>query len=151
VEIKQAEPSIVDDVLGIIEDYGMADRIILGSFSLDSLNEVRVKAAVRGLNIVTSFALDEVMEYFFKPLAVVRSGGYRPVGKVLQVPVHYNLGGLTVQVINKSFMQKSEILGLKVQAWTINNPDDMRWLMNDMGVDGIMTDNPEVLESVIME
>jgi len=151
VEIKQAEPSIVDDVLKIIEDYGMADRIILGSFSLESLNEVRVRAAVRGLNIVTSFALDEVMEYFFTPLPVVRSGNYKPVGKVLQVPVHYNLGGLNVRVITDSFMEKASILGLKVQAWTINNPDDMAWLMNDMNVDGIMTDNPELLESIIME
>lgn len=151
VEIKQAEPSIVDDVLDIIDDYGMADRIILGSFNLDSLNEVRVRAAVRGLPIVTSFALDEVMDYFFTPLSVVRAGGYRPVGRVLQVPTHYNLGGLNVQVINKTFMQKAWILGLKVQAWTINRPDDMRWLMNDMNVDGIMTDNPELLESIIME
>jgi glycerophosphoryl diester phosphodiesterase len=151
VEIKQEAPSIVDSVLDIIEDYDMADRIILGSFSLASLNEVRVRAAARGLDIVTSFALDEVLDYFFTPMAAVRAGNYRPVGMVLQVPVDYTLGDLTVQVIRDSFMAKAWLLGLKVQVWTINDPDEMRWLMDVMHVDGIMTDNPQLLESIVME
>lgn len=42
-------------------------------------------------------------------------------------------------------------MGLKVHVWTVNDPDEMRWLINDVVVDGIMSDNPELLEEIIHE
>jgi glycerophosphoryl diester phosphodiesterase len=40
--------------------------------------------------------------------------------------------------------------GLAVLPWTVDNPDDMRRLI-DMGVDGIITDYPDRLRSVMAE
>jgi glycerophosphoryl diester phosphodiesterase len=48
-------------------------------------------------------------------------------------------------------MAKARVLGLKVQVWTVNDPVEMRWLANEMKVDGIMTDHPPSLEEVIKE
>ncbi|MCD6569155.1 MAG: glycerophosphodiester phosphodiesterase [Deltaproteobacteria bacterium] len=151
VEIKQSEPSIVDDVLNIIQTYDMEDKLIMGSFNKESLDEIRAKAESQEMNIVTSFCEDEVLQFFLTPLSVMLATGYTPPGKVLQVPIEYELGDITVQVINNSFMNKARYLGLNVQIWTINDPDEMRWLMDEKKVDGIMTDNPELLEAVINE
>ncbi|MEA2101111.1 MAG: glycerophosphodiester phosphodiesterase family protein [Thermodesulfobacteriota bacterium] len=76
---------------------------------------------------------------------------YTPLGQVLQVPIEYDLSGLTVQVINNAFMNRARYLGLRVQVWTVNDPEEMRWLIEEKKVDGIMSDNPETLEGVIDE
>ncbi|MEA3222263.1 MAG: glycerophosphodiester phosphodiesterase [Thermodesulfobacteriota bacterium] len=151
VEIKQSEPSIVDDVLNIIQTYDMEDKLIMGSFNKESLDEIRAKAESQGMNIVTSFCEDEVLQFFLTPLWIMLATGYTPPGEVLQVPIEYELGDITVQVINNSFMNKARYLGIKVQIWTVNDPDEMRRLMDEKKVDGIMTDNPELLEAVINE
>jgi glycerophosphoryl diester phosphodiesterase len=40
--------------------------------------------------------------------------------------------------------------GLKVHVWTIDDPAEMN-LLFDLGVDGIMTDRPQVLKDVMIE
>lgn len=150
-EVKQSEPSIIDDVLDIIQTYDMQDKLILGSFNKESLDELRAKALARGMNIVTSFAEEEVLTFFLTPLSAMLITGYTPPGQVLQVPIEYDLAGLTVEVINSSFMHKARYLGLKVQVWTVNDPDEMRWLIDEKKVDGIMSDNPLLLEEIITE
>lgn len=151
VEIKQEDPSIIKEVLDIIEAYNMQDRLVIGSFDKSSLDDIRAEAELRGMHIITSLAEDEVLTFFLTPLPVMLASGYTAPGKVLQVPTEYTLSGLTVTVINNSFMNKARYLGLKVQVWTINDADEMRSLIDDYKVDGIMSDNPILLESVINE
>lgn len=40
--------------------------------------------------------------------------------------------------------------GVAVQVWTINDPCEMRRLIR-MGVDGIITDRPDLLKTVLAE
>src|SRR3712207_6855835 len=47
-------------------------------------------------------------------------------------------------------VQKAHANGLAVHVWTINDRADMEWLV-DIGVDGIMTDVPTLLEEVLAE
>ena len=48
-------------------------------------------------------------------------------------------------------MAKARAAGLKVQVWTVNDPEEMRWLADEMKVAGIMTDDPEGLREVMRE
>ena len=41
-------------------------------------------------------------------------------------------------------------LGLEVHAWTVDEPARMRELL-DLGVDGLVTDRPELLRDVLRE
>jgi len=47
LEIKQQQPSIVDDVLDFIDEYEMEDMVIIGSFDKESLDEIREKSKMR--------------------------------------------------------------------------------------------------------
>lgn len=50
----------------------------------------------------------------------------------------------------KTLINRAHQKNIAVQYWTINNPDEMRKLI-ELGCDCIMTDNPELLKSVLDE
>jgi glycerophosphoryl diester phosphodiesterase len=54
--------------------------------------------------------------------------------------------GLTV--VTPEFVEKAHVNGLAVHVWTVNDRAEMEWLI-DIGVDGIMTDRPTLLEEVL--
>ena len=151
LEIKQQEPVIVDKVLELIQAYEMEDRLVFGSFHQICLEEVRAGAAKRGMNVLTSLAAEEVVTFFLTPREEMARGDYVPPGKLLQVPVEHEVDGERMQVVSAEFMAKARAAGLKVQVWTVNDPEEMRWLADEMKVAGIMTDDPEGLREVMRE
>ncbi len=149
LEIKQEEPDIADAVLDLILAHEMADRLVMGSFSRAALEGLRRRAAARGMNLVTSLAEEEVFTFFLTPLEEMTRGDYVAPGSLLQVPVDYEVGDKKVEVVGPELMAKARALGLKVQVWTVNDPDRMRRLACEIGVDGIITDDPGLLAQVI--
>jgi glycerophosphoryl diester phosphodiesterase len=61
-----------------------------------------------------------------------------------QVP--YALG--PVPFVTEPFLAQAHELGLKVHAWTVNDPAEMERLL-DLGIDGIMTDDLTTLRDVM--
>ena len=70
----------------------------------------------------------------------------RAAGQAAQVPVRQ--GPLTV--VTPKFVARAHALGIAVHVWTVDEPDEMRRLL-DLEVDGIMTDRPPVLREVFEE
>ena len=67
----------------------------------------------------------------------------------LQIPLSYDVG-ITVPLNKQTLVDRAHRRNIAVQYWTINDPDEMRMLI-DMGVDCIMTDNPILLKQVLDE
>lgn len=67
----------------------------------------------------------------------------RPAANAAQVPVQQG----PITVVNERFVRRAHALGIKVHVWTIDEPAEMHRLL-DLGVDGIMTDRPQVLRGV---
>jgi len=116
---------------------GSISRVCVGSFS-DRRTD-RVRRAV-GPGICTSFGprrtLLLVLASWHVPL--------RPLhGVVAQVPVRVS----GVSLVTKRFVDTAHRLGFHVHVWTIDDPAEMNHLL-DLGVDGIMTDRPEILKTV---
>lgn len=55
-----------------------------------------------------------------------------------------------IRLIDRALVDRAHEMGLQVHVWTIDDPDEMRRLI-DLGVDGLMTDHPAVLKTVLME
>ena len=53
-------------------------------------------------------------------------------------------------MVNERFIRNAHRRGVPVHVWTIDDPDEMHRLL-DLGVDGIMTDRPEILRDVLVE
>lgn len=73
------------------------------------------------------------------PAAVVR-------GRFAHVPVQ--LGRLPIH--SASLVRRAHRLGVRVVVWTVDEPRLMHELL-DMGVDGIITDRPDVLRTVLIQ
>ena len=53
-------------------------------------------------------------------------------------------------LVTERFVARAHKRGLQVHLWTIDDADEMNRLL-DLGVDGIMTDQPEVLKDVLQQ
>ena len=121
---------------------GALDRICVASFSDRRL--ARVRAAL-GPALCTSLG----------PLGVLRlrvTSYGRLLGRAAasgvpcaQLPVRAG----PVPIVDRRLVDAAHRRELSVHVWTVDDPADMRRLL-DLGVDGIMTDRPEVLREVLL-
>ncbi len=68
----------------------------------------------------------------------------------LQIPMEYELKGVEVPLVAKTLVNRAHRRNVAVQYWTINDPDEMRELI-ELGCDAIMTDDPELLREILKE
>ncbi|MBV9924175.1 MAG: glycerophosphodiester phosphodiesterase [Acidobacteria bacterium] len=139
IEPKQGAPSIVAPLCRMIRERGMAERVLVASFSGSILAEFRRECP----EVATSAATGEVASFLTLESAGL-AASYSPPMQALQVPER--AGG--VHVLTQDFVRAAHGRGLRVHAWTINGEGDMRRLL-EMGVDGIMTDYPDRLLKVL--
>ena len=71
-------------------------------------------------------------------------GFFTPHFHALQVPEESS--GITV--MTPSFVRAAHARGLRVEPWTINDKETMRTFI-DWGVDGIITDRPDLMLEVL--
>ena len=62
-----------------------------------------------------------------------------PDYQCLQIPASYR----GIPLAGTSFIKRVQAKGLSINYWTINETDQMRWLLNK-SVDGIVTDRPDL-------
>lgn len=134
-----AAPALVQ----LIRELDALDRVCLGAFSHARLRKLR---ALLGEGLLTCMSPQEVASLRLTG----RIAGRAP--RVAQVPVRYGrpTGTRGVTVITDRFVRAARRAGVAVHVWTIDDPDEMHRLL-DLGVDGIMTDRPDVLRDVLIE
>jgi glycerophosphoryl diester phosphodiesterase len=132
--------NLVGPLNDLIERLGLHDRLIVGSFSDRRLDEFR---AVAGSRVATSTGAGLSRSWV---MASRMGRGVRCEALALQLP-RTSRG---VRVIDSRLVQAAHGLGLQVHVWTVNKPDEMTELL-DLGVDGIITDRPDLLKAVLVE
>ncbi|MVN86662.1 glycerophosphodiester phosphodiesterase [Deinococcus sp. HMF7620] len=141
IEIKQAQPSVAAPFCKTLREAGAASRVVVASFSDAALNEFRAACP----EVLTSMTERELRPLVL--LSKVGLAGLAPAaGRVAQVPVRS--GG--IEVVTPAFVRAMHARGVAVQVWTINDPAEMRRLVA-LGVDGIITDRPDLLKEVLAE
>jgi hypothetical protein len=122
----------------ILAEFGRSDDVIVASF----LDTASAAFKAQAPQVSTSVPTVQVA------LSIATGQGPSPgitIGHdAFQVPIEFS----GVPVINQEFVDDAHAQGLAVQAWTINNATDMKMLLC-LGVDGIMTDRPSLLRSVL--
>jgi glycerophosphoryl diester phosphodiesterase len=141
IEIKGRRSGIEEAVFGQIEAAGATERTLVVSDNRGTIS--RFRKASRG-KVATASSGFELVIYWI--LHLLHLGAlYDPPFQALQAPEKYK--GV-VPVVTRRFVREAHDRGLRVDVWTIDDEPAMRRLLS-FGVDGIMTDRPDVLASVL--
>ncbi len=133
VDLKPAAPSRVRSIIDLLERLGAEHRVTLASF------HPRVLAAVRRLGWPGRTALGqlEVAALRFLPAGFAR---VLVRGHAAQVP---RASG-AIRLDGPRFIARCHRLGLRVDYWTVNDPEIARSLIA-RGATGIMSDDPALM------
>jgi glycerophosphoryl diester phosphodiesterase len=130
------EAALVD----LIRRLDLWERVVVGSFSGSRLRRFR---ALAERPVATSAGPSEILRF----VTAARTGlPYRPRADSLQVPVKDH--GITI--VNPRTVRAARRLGVPLIVWTINHLAEMEGLL-DLGVDGLITDRPDVLRTLLAE
>ena len=66
----------------------------------------------------------------------------------LQIPMAYTIKGIRLDLTWRTYIERAHRRNIAVQFWTINDEEDMRFLI-ERDVDAIMTDDPQLLKRVL--
>lgn len=132
----------VDLLADTIEQLNVHERVCVSSFSMRRLLRLRARLGGRVASAVSSVG---VAYHRFSPRLSSRLFG---TGQALQIPVRWRLAGRRVTLVTAELIERAHRRGQQVHVWTIDDPAEMDRLI-DLGVDGLMTDRPDVLREVL--
>jgi glycerophosphoryl diester phosphodiesterase len=121
---------------GVLQRGSVLQRVCVGSFSDRRTARLRRRL---GPDLCTSAGPAELAAL---RLRVLR----RRITPAAQAPVRR----WRMTIVDRAFVARAHRLGVAVHVWTIDDPGEMRRLL-DLGVDGIMTDRPALLRDVLTE
>jgi glycerophosphoryl diester phosphodiesterase len=137
VEIKTYTVAAARAVARCVVDAGAADRVSIAAFDIVTQRAVRACAP----SLATGAAQTEVRGALYRSWMGLRP--WRPRYKALHVP---ETVGRT-RIVTRRFVRHLHAAGIPVQVWTVNDEPDMLRLL-DWGVDGLITDRPDLAVAV---
>jgi len=140
VELKSANPRLASLVVEQIRAVDGIGRITVGSFHQGALDAVRACDP----RIRTGADIDEIKSEL--AAAVCGSGVRTPPFQSFQVPELY----AGMRVVTREFITRAHDVGVSVIVWTVDREQDILRLL-EWGVDGLITDRPDIAVPVVRE
>ncbi len=140
LDLKGSSFRLAERFIDTIYAYKAQERVLGASFHHRQLKRLRHMAP----DLITSFSENEVRLLMYWHLSGLMTLSFPFSGRILQVP---EVSGRT-RIVTPGLIRRLHAHGIAVQVWTVNDEADMRRLL-DMGVDGIMTDDPRLLLDVV--
>ncbi|MFT7106930.1 MAG: glycerophosphoryl diester phosphodiesterase [Yoonia sp.] len=153
VELGDPPDVLATTVIGSVQKHGLDDRVIISSFDWRVLSACKAIAP----HITRGY-----LSYLDRPSPPMQPNIYDGSIWMDNVPydsatsrlpeVIHSLGGHVwapfYQDLTKRDLDLAKTLGLIVNVWTVNTPQDIRRMI-DLGVDGVITDYPARAQSVV--
>jgi glycerophosphoryl diester phosphodiesterase len=139
LEIKKTDLPIAEPTCDLIKEMGMEDKVMIASVYQEMMDTFRAACP----NVTTSATEDEATQFFVMNTLFL-APLYSPSMVALQVPEYSEVRGVNLHVITSRFIRAAHNRGMDVHPWTINDPADLRRMI-DLSVDGIITDRPDLL------
>lgn len=124
-----APQAFVESIWNVVEETGIAGRFILQSFDVRTLQEARNRALPIRLALLISPGFQTPKGHLRKGLEDL---GFTP-----------DIYSPDFHLVTKNVVELARNQGMLVIPWTVNDADDMLRL-REMGVDGLITDYPDV-------
>jgi glycerophosphoryl diester phosphodiesterase len=142
IEIKLTANPIDRPLCELIRKYKMEDKVIVASFHDDAMAAFRQTCP----QVATSASKGEVTPFVLLG-KIGLNGLLSPKFVSLQVPFDPS-ESYNIPVMTKWFIKQSHNKNVKVEPWTVDDPALMREYIA-WGVDGIITDRPDLMLEVL--
>lgn len=132
---RQLEAKAVETIIAMIDKHGLNDRVDYITFSKEGMLDL-IRLAPKGTPV-----------YFLTSKLTVEDGAMSPkqLKEAGAAGMDYETKTLRK---NPGWIKECHDLGMKVNVWTVNSPEDIQWCI-DHGVDYITTNDPELVQSMI--
>ncbi len=144
INIDPKRDNAVEPLIRVLRGSAALDRVCVTSFSgarTRAVREALGKDLCTGLGPAATARLR--FSSWFGPFGGLW-GSFQ--GGCAQIPVKQN----GIRLVDSQMIDRAHEEGLQVHVWTIDEPAEMNRLI-DLGVDGLMTDQPAVLKTVLIE
>jgi glycerophosphoryl diester phosphodiesterase len=133
--------SAVEPVVATLRRCGALGRVCLASFSDARLARLR---KLGGPGLLTSMGPKSVAALWAAGQTGVSVLAGLSRGRMAQVPVRQG----PLRVVSPGLLKVARRSGVEVHVWTVDEPSRMAALL-DVGVDGLVTDRPDLLRDVL--
>ena len=133
IDLKVKE--VIQQSIEIVRDLNAFHRVCFASFHSSHTKKI----LQHNQNAIVSMGMKDVALFKFFKI-------YNKKIKVIQIPLKWK----GIKLLTRSFMRKADKNNLLVHIWTVNDKDTINNLI-DIGVNGIITDEPELLMEIMKE
>lgn len=140
IEIKGGDdkyPGLEEKIVQTVKDYNAMEWVVIQSFNRNSVLHIKEMDP----ELITYFLLGKNFNEFYSELSKQVNAGNHIEKKFDGVaPHHSSLNKERVDLLHKA--------GFDIFTFTVNKPSDMENVIA-IGVDGIITDSPDVLKNIL--
>ncbi|MEO5886383.1 MAG: glycerophosphodiester phosphodiesterase family protein, partial [Anaerolineales bacterium] len=144
IEIKLTRNPIAKPFCNLIRAYNMQDKVIVASFHDEAMSMFRETCP----EVATSASRTEVRNFVLLG-KVFLSGFVVPHYQSIQPPYDPS-ESLGIPIMTERFIREAHAKNIRVEPWTVNDPALMKQYI-EWGVDGIITDRPDLMVEVLRE
>lgn len=140
IDVKQHEKKVCEALFQLIKEFKMSEQVLVASDDYATINNFRILS--KG-EIATAASFREVGNFMlFKSINNLKR--FHLEADALQIPEKY----FGIRILTESLIQEAHKKNIAVHPWTINEKADMERLLR-WGVDGIITDFPDILNIML--
>jgi glycerophosphoryl diester phosphodiesterase len=144
IEIKLTQNPIDKPLCDLIRKHNMQNKVVIASFHDVAMQNFRRTCP----EVATSASRGEVTKFVLLG-KVFLSGLVAPQYQSIQPPYDPK-ESMNIPIMTKRFIREAHAKNLKVEPWTVDDPELMKQYI-EWGVDGIMTDRPDLMIDVLKE
>ena len=144
IEIKLTENPIDKPLCDLIRQYNMQDKVMIASFHDEAMQNFRETCP----EVATSSSRTEVRNFVLLG-KIFLSGFLAPRYQSIQPP-YDRAESMNIPIMTERFIREAHAKNIKVEPWTVDDPELMKQYI-EWGVDGIITDRPDLMIEVLME
>jgi glycerophosphoryl diester phosphodiesterase len=142
IEIKRSGIPMDQPLCDLIRLYNMQDRVLIASFHDEVMQNFRATCP----DVATSASRSEVTRFVILGkifLSGLVAPGYESIQPPFDPEESYN-----IPIMTKRFIREAHAKNIKVEPWTVDDPELMEQYI-EWGVDGIITDRPDLMVEIL--
>jgi glycerophosphoryl diester phosphodiesterase len=139
IEIKKSQIPIDKPLCELVRKYGMQNKVMVASFHDEAMANFRATCP----EVATSASRSEVTAFVLLSKLFWTGFLRSPQFQSLQVP-YETKESFGIPIMTRWFMEQAHARNVRIEPWTVDDPELMKEHIS-WGVDGIITDDPELM------